>query len=518
VQVTGLHPPVGPTRVEHVFDTRFQALTAPLTAWAAQDLGSLPPAPLPGDVEMLLRLRHQVDGELTRRLAAADRSGHGARLGAGSTAAWLRDAGRLTHREASTLLATARGLSDRLPATAAALSEGDISLTHAGVLSRAVTPERAELADQHYTGGMAQAETDLLQVAIPSAPDTLARAAHSWAHTLDPQQALADERTRHAARALYVTRTLGGHIDIAGTGEVEGAETILTAIEAAARPTSTSDTRTPAQRRYDALVEICHQHLNTGTGPEVAGERPHLTVTMTLDALQARAGAPAAGLGHLGPVTGHAARRLACDAAISRVITTGPSQILDVGRRTRTIHPALRRALVARDGGCTHPGCDRPPSWCEAHHLHHWADGGPTTLANLTLLCRRHHRHTHTTTHTRTSTATATSSGQPAGQPPPPAPPPPPAAPAAPAATAAPAAPPPPPAAPAAPARWSKPLTPEDDVFGELDADGNRRPHNPHPTRKPLTEEEEQALDECFGIVRTRATSAASEPAAGGTA
>ncbi len=276
-----------------------------------------------------------------------------------------------------------------------------------------------------------------------------------------------------------MTRTLGGHIDIAGTGEVEGAETILTAIEAAARPTSTSDTRTPAQRRYDALVEICHQHLNTGTLPDVAGERPHLTVTMTLDALEARAGAPAAGLGHLGPITGDAARRLACDAAISRVITTGPSQILDVGRRTRTIHPALRRALVARDGGCTHPGCDRPPSWCEAHHLHHWADGGPTTLANLTLLCRRHHRHTHTSG-TATATGTGTGSGKSAGQPPPPAPP----------------APPPP------PARWNKPLTPEDDVFGELDADGNRRPHNPHPTRKPLTEEEEQALDECFGIVR----------------
>ncbi len=110
-----MHPPVGTTRVEHVFDLRFQALAAPLAACAAQDLAVVPPACLPGDVEMLLRLRHQVDGELTRRLAAADRSGQGARLGAGSTAAWLRDAGRLTHREASTLLATARRLSDRYP-------------------------------------------------------------------------------------------------------------------------------------------------------------------------------------------------------------------------------------------------------------------------------------------------------------------------------------------------------------------------------------------------------------------
>ena len=179
VQVTGLHPPVGPTTVEHVFDTRFQALAAPLAAWAAQDLGSLSPASLPGDVEMLLRLRHQVDGELLRRLAAADRSGEAARLGGGSTAGWLADAGRIDHRAASALVHTARGLTDRLPATAQALCDGDICLTHAQVLTRAVTPQRAELADQHYTGGMAQAETDLLQVAIPSAPDTLARAATS---------------------------------------------------------------------------------------------------------------------------------------------------------------------------------------------------------------------------------------------------------------------------------------------------------------------------------------------------
>jgi len=88
-------------------------------------------------------------------------------------------------------------------------------------------------------------------------------------------------------------------------------------------------------------------------------------------------------------------RRLACDASISRIITDGKSQILDVGRRTRTISPALRRALVVRDAGCVHPGCDRPPSWTEGHHLEHWVDGGTTDLANLILLCRRHHRAQH---------------------------------------------------------------------------------------------------------------------------
>jgi hypothetical protein len=88
-------------------------------------------------------------------------------------------------------------------------------------------------------------------------------------------------------------------------------------------------------------------------------------------------------------------RRLACDASIRRVVMAGPSQPLDVGRRTPVVSPALRRAVIVRDGHCRFPGCDRPHSWCDAHHVRHWADGGATSLANLILLCRRHHRLLH---------------------------------------------------------------------------------------------------------------------------
>jgi hypothetical protein len=87
--------------------------------------------------------------------------------------------------------------------------------------------------------------------------------------------------------------------------------------------------------------------------------------------------------------------RISCDCDVSRVITAGPSEVLDVGRATRTISPALWRALVARDGGCTAPGCHAPPDQCEAHHIVHWAHGGATDLDNLQLLCRHDHRRTH---------------------------------------------------------------------------------------------------------------------------
>lgn len=73
----------------------------------------------------------------------------------------------------------------------------------------------------------------------------------------------------------------------------------------------------------------------------------------------------------------------------------GRSEPLDVGRRTPVVPPAVRRAVIVRDRTCRFPGCDRPHAWCDAHHVEHWADGGPTALRNLVLLCRRHHRMVH---------------------------------------------------------------------------------------------------------------------------
>ncbi|GBC87547.1 hypothetical protein HRbin12_01558 [bacterium HR12] len=100
-------------------------------------------------------------------------------------------------------------------------------------------------------------------------------------------------------------------------------------------------------------------------------------------------------LADAGAISPEQARRIACDADVSRVVTSGPSLVLDLGRRTPVVPAGLRRALVVRDGGCAFPGCGRPPGWCDAHHVIHWADGGPTALSNLVLLCRPHHRMVH---------------------------------------------------------------------------------------------------------------------------
>jgi hypothetical protein len=154
------------------------------------------------------------------------------------------------------------------------------------------------------------------------------------------------------------------------------------------------DDRTAPQRRADALVALCRGWLDRSDRPEIAGERPHIVVTVDLETLEGWAGKRSE-LEDAGPITPETARRLACDAGVSRVITAGRSEPLEVGRKTPVVPAALRRALVIRDGGCRFPGCGRPQAWCDAHHIVHWAKGGETSLANLVLLCRPHHRAIH---------------------------------------------------------------------------------------------------------------------------
>lgn len=93
-------------------------------------------------------------------------------------------------------------------------------------------------------------------------------------------------------------------------------------------------------------------------------------------------------------VTAETSRRIACDASIVRLVADEDGEPLSIGRKSRTIPPAIRRALRARDGGCRFPGCTHR-SFLDGHHIEHWADGGETSLDNLVQLCRHHHRLVH---------------------------------------------------------------------------------------------------------------------------
>ena len=171
---------------------------------------------------------------------------------------------------------------------------------------------------------------------------------------------------------------------------------LRTALEPLSRPLP-GDERSAAERRHDGLRELVERQLRGGGLPEVAGQRPHLTVTVGLDVLRGASGSGETEWGQ--PLVGETVRRLACDASITRVVLGPGSEPLDVGRATRVIPAPLRRALVVRDRGCAWPGeaggCDRPPGWCDGHHLIPWEDGGETSLWNTCLLCTAHHRRVH---------------------------------------------------------------------------------------------------------------------------
>jgi hypothetical protein len=362
-------------------------------ALAEVDPRSLPAAALGDAVVELRQLIDGLEGAWSRLVAALDGSG----AIEGGTAAWLRSACRLAPAAARSRVTLARRLADR-PATSDALSAGDISVDHA----RLVTTALDELADVDPELATA-AEPPMVAAARRLDPARLRREIAHARYALVPEAAADADELAYRRRRLDVATTFDGTVAVHGTLDPEGGEILLTALAALSGRAGPEDERRPGQRRADALVELCRRQLDRGDLPALGGERPHLTVLVPLTALP---GPPlatdttptgmVAAETSWGSVLGSAnAQRLACDASITRVVLGPDSQPLDVGRRTRIVPPAIRTALVVRDRGCTYPGCDRGPQWTDAHHVRHWSEGGPTSLDNLVLLCRQHHRTVH---------------------------------------------------------------------------------------------------------------------------
>lgn len=150
---------------------------------------------------------------------------------------------------------------------------------------------------------------------------------------------------------------------------------------------------TPTARRADALAVIAESFLAHGAEAMTGGDKHQVVLHVAKETLEHRE----AGCCEFedGPsIAAETARRLACDASVVTLVEDDEGEPLNVGRKTRSIPPALRRALNARDKGCRFPGCTHT-RYVDAHHVHHWADGGETKLSNLVSLCRFHHRKVH---------------------------------------------------------------------------------------------------------------------------
>lgn len=300
--------------------------------------------------------------------------------GATSMTAWLRTHGGLTRSDAARTVSIARRLR-RWPATARAWQAGQLAGGQVQAISANVGHEHVDRFGDD--------EDDLVPALSPLSVTDTGIAMAEWRARVDATDGGGRGR-REPRRHLHLSPMLDGRHRIDGELDAEGAAVVLRALSlATGRPAPGDPPRRPAERRADALVEVCRRGLAERALEPGRRQRPHINVTVDLlDIGRGRLddGAP------LDPSTIH---RLLCDANVHRFVTAGRSVVLDYGTATRTVSPGLFQALVVRDGGCRWPGCDRPHAWCEAHHVVSWQDGGPTSPANLVLLCARHHHLAH---------------------------------------------------------------------------------------------------------------------------
>ena len=340
------------------------------------------PADLAEGLRRIGRLSARADARRAAWLAEAERTDAARKQGYRSTTVWLAALSGEPVPVVRSQIAVAEALKE-MPATREAFAAGEVSESRVRLLAQAQA-----LAPEQF----AQDEANLVAQAATASSKRLPQVLAAWKHNTDPQAAEAEAERLHTQRVLHLSCDWSGMLRLSGLLDPESGGIVQAAIRGLSEPAvlDPADGRTPAQCRADALTEICRRYLD-GT-PGTGSSRPHLTVTIPWNTLQAGSGVIDT---EAGPIAAETFRRLACDATISRIILGEDGVPVGGGEARRSIPPALRRALDLRDQHCTHPGCDMPARYCDAHHIQHWADGGKTEVSNLRLLCRKHHRDAH---------------------------------------------------------------------------------------------------------------------------
>ena len=357
------------------------------------------PAPPPHPRAELDRLGDEIaelsahlDGATARLLTLVREfdSRGGWNTGFSSCAAWLGWRVGLDLGTARERVRVARALGT-LPRLAEALARGEVSYSKIRALTRVATPAT---------------EARLLAVGRAGTAAHVERIVRSW-RRVDRRAEVRQARRQHADRGLHAYEDEDGRVIVRGRLAPEVGALLIRALDAAretlyrrtrvaAGATATDPAMAPptrAQQQADALALLAETALHHEVDPGAPGERYQVVVHVDA-AVLADCEQPGQSVLEEGSrVSAETSRRLACDA--SRVIMRHDDdwRLLEVGARTRTIPPALRRALLNRDRSCRFPGCH--VRFGQGHHVRHWSQGGPTTLGNLVLLCRRHHHAVH---------------------------------------------------------------------------------------------------------------------------
>ncbi len=336
------------------------------------------------DPRRLSNLVDELNGVLCTVLHGARKRGE--HLLAGKTpTGWVAETCGLTLSSASDRLCVGEQL-ESLPQVAQALGSGEISYQSASVICHFRDRLREDLRENIN-------EEWWIDQAKKFSVKTLRWLEEHTRYAVDPDSFDHQIDEDWEKRFLSISES-GGMFHITGVLDREGGAALQTAIDSLAKRHTADDTRTPTQRRADALNDIVRRAMDQGTLPRRNGVRPHISVTTTIDGLKGEVGAAASELQNGTPISSKTVQRLACDGALHRVLKAD-SIVVDVGRATRAVSPAQWRALKARYKHCAFPGCDRPIGWTSPHHVEFWSHGGRSDLPNLVPLCYYHHRLVH---------------------------------------------------------------------------------------------------------------------------
>src|ERR1700730_1239994 len=334
--------------------------------------------------EPLIAIREVIDrseSAFSDGVRRFDRSGEYKADGSLSVIAWLRWKCKLSGGAAAERVTIARQL-EKLPKTEAAFANGDLGYQHVAVMAHA--------AEHVGAAAVRKEEGRLLKAAETMDPGLFTGVAKSFEHRVDAEGALDETNRAYARRYFHISEPQDGLVRLDGSLDAEGGATLRTALGGFMKPIK-DDERTYGQRCADALVELGRQGSGKRDG---AGPRPQLIIRASLDTLAGVPGAPAGELEGGGTLPAETVQRYACDTALIRITGQGELEH-ELNHASRTIPASTRRALESRDRSCVFQGCGRPLAWCDGHHMVWWTRGGATTLPNLALLCRIHHRMVH---------------------------------------------------------------------------------------------------------------------------
>ena len=319
-------------------------------------------------------------------IAELDRRRGWAEWGVKSCAHWLNWKCGIDLGAAREKVRVAHAL-EKLPRMAATMAAGQISYAKVRAMTRI-----ADATNEDY----------LLNIALCGTASHVEDLVRGYRRALDAQE-LGREAIQQRDQSLWFHTEPDGSLVIRGRLPAEIGGLFVKALQAAedslpipknvSAETSSDQLQRVRKRRVEALATIAESFLASGPRELAGGDRQQIVVHVDSETLK-HGHAGRCELEHGPSIAAETARRFSCDASVVRVVENEQGEPLDVGRKTRTIPPAIRRALNARDKGCRFPGCSFK-RYVDGHHVKHWAHGGETKLSNLVTLCRFHHRLVH---------------------------------------------------------------------------------------------------------------------------